>query len=71
MLFESDSTVRRFTYLHDISNYQSKAKHNFLSIQGVLLCPQTLSQVRRTELQRAFTEATTDTLAYAKTVSAA
>lgn len=38
-------------------------------IQGVLLCPQTLSQVRRTELQRAFTEATTDTLTYAKTVS--
>ncbi|XP_055327059.1 small conductance calcium-activated potassium channel protein isoform X3 [Sitodiplosis mosellana] len=30
--------------------------------QGVLLCPQTLSQSRRTRLRRAFTEATQDTL---------
>lgn len=36
--------------------------------QGVLLCPQTLSQARRTRLRRAFTEATGDTVSYVKTV---
>lgn len=39
---------------------------NFM--QGVLLCPQTLSQSRRTRLRRAFTEATSDTMHYVKTV---
>lgn len=34
----------------------------FLTIpQGVLLCPQTLSQARRNELHRAFTDATGET----------
>ncbi|XP_052563777.1 small conductance calcium-activated potassium channel protein isoform X5 [Culex pipiens pallens] len=36
--------------------------------QGVLLCPQTLSQSRRTRLRRAFTEATNETVNYAKTL---
>lgn len=36
--------------------------------KGVLLCPQTLSQSRRTRLRRAFTEATTETVNYARTV---
>ncbi|XP_037903330.1 small conductance calcium-activated potassium channel protein isoform X3 [Hermetia illucens] len=36
--------------------------------QGILLCPQTLSQSRRTRLRRAFTEATSDTLQYVKTL---
>ncbi|XP_037039018.1 small conductance calcium-activated potassium channel protein isoform X4 [Bradysia coprophila] len=36
--------------------------------QGVLLCPQTLSQSRRTRLRRAFTEATSDTMHYVKTL---
>lgn len=36
--------------------------------KGVLLCPQTLSQSRRTRLRRAFTEATNETVNYAKTV---
>lgn len=36
--------------------------------KGVLLCPQTLSQSRRTRLRRAFTEATNETVNYARTV---
>lgn len=36
--------------------------------QGVVLCPRTLSQVRRTRLRRALTEATADTVNYVKTV---
>ncbi|XP_055715651.1 small conductance calcium-activated potassium channel protein [Phlebotomus papatasi] len=36
--------------------------------QGVLLCPQTLSQSRRTRLRRAFTEATSDTMQYVRTL---
>ncbi|XP_055629150.1 small conductance calcium-activated potassium channel protein isoform X5 [Toxorhynchites rutilus septentrionalis] len=36
--------------------------------QGVLLCPQTLSQNRRTRLRRAFTEATNETVNYARTL---
>ncbi|KOB68163.1 Small conductance calcium-activated potassium channel protein [Operophtera brumata] len=36
--------------------------------QGLLLCPQTLSQTRRARLRRAFTEATGDTVTYVKTV---
>ncbi|XP_028026611.1 small conductance calcium-activated potassium channel protein isoform X1 [Bombyx mandarina] len=35
--------------------------------QGLLLCPQTLSQTRRARLRRAFTEATGDTVTYVKT----
>ncbi|XP_050563768.1 small conductance calcium-activated potassium channel protein isoform X10 [Spodoptera frugiperda] len=35
--------------------------------QGLLLCPQTLSQTRRARLRRAFTEATGDTVNYVKT----
>lgn len=35
---------------------------------GVLLCPQTMSQARRTRLKRAFTEITSDTVTYVKTV---
>ncbi|XP_055527633.1 small conductance calcium-activated potassium channel protein-like [Wyeomyia smithii] len=35
--------------------------------KGVLLCPQTLSQSRRTRLRRAFTEATNETVNYART----
>ncbi|CAO1436552.1 unnamed protein product, partial [Diamesa tonsa] len=35
--------------------------------QGVLLCPQTLSQSRRKRLRRAFTDATSDTLTYVRT----
>lgn len=37
-------------------------------VQGLLLCPQTLSQTRRARLRRAFTEATGDTVTYVKTV---
>lgn len=37
-------------------------------LQGVLLCPQSLTQYRRTRLRRAFTEATSDTMHYVKTV---
>lgn len=37
-------------------------------LQGLLLCPQTLSQTRRNRLRRAFTEATGDTVTYVKTV---
>nr|XP_037874272.1 small conductance calcium-activated potassium channel protein isoform X3 [Bombyx mori] len=36
--------------------------------QGLLLCPQTLSQTRRARLRRAFTEATGDTVTYVKTL---
>ncbi|KAE8741470.1 hypothetical protein FOCC_FOCC013014 [Frankliniella occidentalis] len=36
--------------------------------QGILLCPQTLSQARRERLRRAFTDATSDTVSYVKTV---
>jgi len=36
--------------------------------QGVVLCPRTLSQVRRTRLRRALTEATAETVNYVKTV---
>ncbi|XP_022824362.1 small conductance calcium-activated potassium channel protein isoform X2 [Spodoptera litura] len=36
--------------------------------QGLLLCPQTLSQTRRARLRRAFTEATGDTVNYVKTL---
>ncbi|CAH0718312.1 unnamed protein product, partial [Brenthis ino] len=36
--------------------------------QGLLLCPQTLSQTRRARLRRAFTEATGDTVNYVRTV---
>ena len=36
--------------------------------QGILLCPQTLSQARRERLRRAFTDATSDTVTYVKTV---
>ncbi|GBP11220.1 Small conductance calcium-activated potassium channel protein [Eumeta japonica] len=36
--------------------------------QGLLLCPQTLSQTRRARLRRAFTEATGDTVHYVRTV---
>ncbi|XP_026493258.1 small conductance calcium-activated potassium channel protein isoform X11 [Vanessa tameamea] len=35
--------------------------------QGLLLCPQTLSQTRRARLRRAFTEATGDTVNYVRT----
>ncbi|XP_061719810.1 small conductance calcium-activated potassium channel protein isoform X2 [Cydia pomonella] len=35
--------------------------------QGLLLCPQTLSQTRRARLRRAFTEATGDTVTYVRT----
>lgn len=38
------------------------------NLQGLLLCPQTLSQTRRARLRRAFTEATGDTVTYVKTV---
>ncbi|KOX76453.1 Small conductance calcium-activated potassium channel protein [Melipona quadrifasciata] len=36
--------------------------------QGVVLCPRTLSQVRRSRLRRALTEATAETVNYVKTV---
>ncbi|XP_045538771.1 small conductance calcium-activated potassium channel protein [Papilio machaon] len=36
--------------------------------QGLLLCPQTLSQTRRARLRRAFTEATGDTVNYVRTL---
>lgn len=36
--------------------------------QGILLCPQTLSQARRERLRRAFTDATSETVTYVKTV---
>ncbi|XP_034239813.1 small conductance calcium-activated potassium channel protein isoform X2 [Thrips palmi] len=36
--------------------------------QGILLCPQTLSQARRERLRRAFTDATSDTVSYVKTL---
>ncbi|EZA54738.1 hypothetical protein X777_05023 [Ooceraea biroi] len=36
--------------------------------QGVVLCPRTLSQVRRSRLRRALTEATSETVNYVKTV---
>ncbi|XP_017876273.1 small conductance calcium-activated potassium channel protein isoform X2 [Ceratina calcarata] len=36
--------------------------------QGVLLCPRTLSQVRRSRLRRALTEATAETVNYVKTL---
>lgn len=36
--------------------------------QGILLCPQTLAQARRERLRRAFTDATSDTVSYVKTV---
>ncbi|XP_048484741.1 small conductance calcium-activated potassium channel protein isoform X6 [Plutella xylostella] len=36
--------------------------------QGLLLCPQTLSQTRRARLRRAFTEATGDTVTYVRTL---
>lgn len=38
------------------------------NLQGLLLCPQTLSQTRRARLRRAFTEATGDTVNYVRTV---
>lgn len=38
--------------------------------QGVVLCPRTLSQVRRSRLRRALTEATAETVNYVKTVGA-
>ncbi|XP_048516119.1 small conductance calcium-activated potassium channel protein isoform X1 [Athalia rosae] len=37
-------------------------------VQGVLLCPRTLSQARRTRLRRALTEATAETVTYVKTL---
>jgi hypothetical protein len=37
-------------------------------VQGILLCPQTLAQSRRARLRRAFTEATSETVSYVKTV---
>lgn len=37
-------------------------------LQGVLLCPQTLAQSRKSKLRRAFTDATSDTITYVKTV---
>ncbi|XP_076290813.1 small conductance calcium-activated potassium channel isoform X1 [Lasioglossum baleicum] len=36
--------------------------------QGVVLCPRTLSQVRRSRLRRALTEATAETVSYVKTL---
>ena len=36
--------------------------------QGVVLCPRTLSQARRTKLRRALTEATSETVNYVKMV---
>ncbi|XP_015600038.1 small conductance calcium-activated potassium channel protein 2 isoform X1 [Cephus cinctus] len=36
--------------------------------QGVVLCPRTLSQVRRSRLRRALTEATAETVTYVKTL---
>ncbi|XP_046400880.1 small conductance calcium-activated potassium channel protein-like [Ischnura elegans] len=36
--------------------------------QGILLCPQTLAQTRRTRFRRAFTDATSETVTYVKTV---
>ncbi|XP_063979157.1 small conductance calcium-activated potassium channel protein 2 isoform X2 [Diachasmimorpha longicaudata] len=36
--------------------------------QGVVLCPRTLSQVRRSKLRRALTEATAETVSYVKTL---
>ncbi|XP_034943561.1 small conductance calcium-activated potassium channel protein-like [Chelonus insularis] len=36
--------------------------------QGVVLCPRTLSQARRSRLRRAITEATSETVSYVKTV---
>lgn len=41
---------------------------SLFNLQGLLLCPQTLSQTRRARLRRAFTEATGDTVTYVKTV---
>lgn len=55
--------------------WKKDTQKNYISyflqyIQGsLLLCPKTLSQVRRSDLRRAFTEATNETLTYAKTVS--
>jgi hypothetical protein len=37
-------------------------------VQGILLCPQTLAQSRRARLRRAFTDATSETVTYVKTV---
>ncbi|KAL0821099.1 hypothetical protein ABMA28_005729 [Loxostege sticticalis] len=41
---------------------------SLFNLQGLLLCPQTLSQTRRARLRRAFTEATGDTVTYVKTL---
>lgn len=47
----------------------SVAVHNSSCLwQGILLNPQTLSQTRRVKLRRAFTDATSETVTFVKTV---
>lgn len=61
--------VLRWVFLsNQIKSNLSFGLISVFNLQGLLLCPQTLSQTRRARLRRAFTEATGDTVNYVKTV---
>ncbi|XP_018313702.1 small conductance calcium-activated potassium channel protein [Mycetomoellerius zeteki] len=64
----SSSTMAAVTAASSMAAASAGAASGTQGGQGVVLCPRTLSQVRRTRLRRALTEATAETVNYVKTL---
>ncbi|XP_076243348.1 small conductance calcium-activated potassium channel [Calliopsis andreniformis] len=65
---KSSSTTMPTTPPPPLATMAGTASGSASGAQGVVLCPRTLSQVRRSRLRRALTEATAETVNYVKTL---